>query len=888
MDISKSDVEFLLDLFKHIPPSHVALFLRLIRLYPMNIVNDSMKREQNILAIINETISTDYKANIWPKIMSINRIPELVEQVLLSNEDERLVAAIAKLQLRFELQPHRFIIHQLVTAGTTCFICHNRLGEPKFDELSNIITRENIYSCVMYKKECCDLIYKYGHVRNRRTRERFVTPDVIFNQKFLHLFDHVVYECQLLVAFTNLFHEAATSFQSYSNATNSKIDQNRNSNSESVVWNKLNPKFFSVVCSYHLIVSFIILCSFRLQTWTWFEICRYLFFMTDLTMIQIPDIIQRLSHDLYYEVNTIFFYELFVKFWSHHNQAQSCQCQPKDQCMLNFVFDTHMKAHRLVCAHTGSCDESIVELRAVAVGCPRMPLRSSSVLLKNMTSTEQEKCKQYCELHYKYGLELNIPQNLNIEKALELDQLAEEFDDNDICTVHRDNDDTKHKRRTAGFMAVVSNCNVIIGWGESVRSEGMRRWIYQLLKILYLGGKLPPAAAYDSACTFIAYLRNQYGVSIQSSSYADELMHKKYCIDRFHRRNHVRPECKTILSCEYEQNKPYFDNQNTQETFIQPSFHDRQPNAFTSSPDIRSILHLHDRIPFTKLTEPRPDNHVDNEFNLKLPNSKQMNLIEPPRADHIVNQLGSESKSSIHVNIYFQPCLTQTKLFFHSMNLSEPPLARPIENEPDIESKNTNQINLAEPPRAHRILNELGFGWKKSNQINFPEPTPARRIENELAFEWGKSNQIEPSRAHRIENEPRLESKNSNQLNLPEPPLADRIEYQLGLQSKNSNQIYLTEPPRAHRIQNELCVESKKLNQIHLAEAPCAGRFEYELGFESNHSIQINPAELRHDVHVCDQSFSELHYRNHKLANYTNGKKNSAHVHELFTSSYSA
>ncbi|CAF3891404.1 unnamed protein product [Rotaria magnacalcarata] len=325
-----------------------------------------------------------------------------------------------------------------------------------------------------------------------------------------------------------------------------------------------------------------------------------------------------------------------------------------------------------------------------------------------------------------------------------------------------------------------------------------------------------------------------------------------------------------------------------EETFIQPSFHDRQPNAFTSSPDIRSILHLHDRIPFTKLTEPRPDNHVDNEFNLKLPNSKQMNLIEPPRADHIVNQLGSESKSSIHVNIYFQPCLTQTKLFFHSMNLSEPPLARPIENEPDIESKNTNQINLAEPPRAHRILNELGLGWKKSNQINFPEPPPARRIENELAFEWGKSNQIEPSRAHRIENEPRLESKNSNQLNLPEPPLADRIEYQLGLQSKNSNQIYLTEPPRAHRIQNELCVESKKLNQIHLAEAPCAGRFEYELGFESNHSIQINPAELRHDVHVCDQSFSELHYRNHKLANYTNGKKNSAHVHELFTSSNSA
>ena len=103
-------------------------------------------------------------------------------------------------------------------------------------------------------------------------------------------------------------------------------------------------------------------------------------------MIQIPDIIQRLSHDLYYEINANFFYELFVKFWSHHNQVQGCQCQSKGQCMLNFVFDTHMKAHRLVCAYTGSCDESIPELGPVAVGCPRVPLRSSSFILKNMTS----------------------------------------------------------------------------------------------------------------------------------------------------------------------------------------------------------------------------------------------------------------------------------------------------------------------------------------------------------------------------------------------------------------------------------------------------------------------------------------------------------------------
>jgi hypothetical protein len=113
-------------------------------------------------------------------------------------------------------------------------------------------------------------------------------------------------------------------------------------------------------------------------------------------------------------------------------------------------------------------------------------------------------------------------------------------------------------------MAIVSNCNVIIGWNESVRSEGMRRTTYQLLKFLHLGGILPPAGAYDSACTFVAYLKNQYGVSLTPSPQVDELLNKRYCIDRFHRRNHTRPECKTTLSCSHPSNRPYFDNQNTQ------------------------------------------------------------------------------------------------------------------------------------------------------------------------------------------------------------------------------------------------------------------------------------------------------------------------------------
>ncbi len=89
---------------------------------------------------------------------------------------------------------------------------------------------------------------------------------------------------------------------------------------------------------------------------------------------------------MYFEANANFFYEVFIKFWSRHGQVKECQCRAKDKCMLNFVFDTHMKAHRLVCAHTASCDESIPEMGAVAIGCPRAPLRSSSNLLKKLSS----------------------------------------------------------------------------------------------------------------------------------------------------------------------------------------------------------------------------------------------------------------------------------------------------------------------------------------------------------------------------------------------------------------------------------------------------------------------------------------------------------------------
>ena len=200
------------------------------------------------------------------------------------------------------------------------------------------------------------------------------------------------------------------------------------------------------------------------------------------------------------------------------------------------MFDTHMKAHRRVCAYTGSCDESVSEMGAVAIGCPRAPLRSSSNLLRNcrvcssfvfhnhvttcfivFEATDRNTCKHYCIDHYEYGLKSSTTQNSSITTAFDLDRAADEFEEADDYTVRRDENDAENKRRTAGFMAIISSCNVIIGWNESVRSEGMRRNTYYLLKFLHLGGILPSAAAYDSACTFVAYFKKQYHVSLNNN-----------------------------------------------------------------------------------------------------------------------------------------------------------------------------------------------------------------------------------------------------------------------------------------------------------------------------------------------------------------------------------
>ena len=247
MDISESNRKFLLNIFQYIPPSHIALFLRLIRLYPVNIVDDNRKREQMILTIVNEVTGYSYQANIWPSIMSINRIPELVEQVLLRDEHGRLLSATEKLQTVFELQPHRFRIYQLLPQIKKCVTCGNKLGEPAFDEICVIIGRININNGVLYKNECCNIVYKYGHARNRRTRERFVVLDAIFKQEYIHLFDHLIYERALLIGFTNLIQQAASNFQTYTNATNADIDQNRRFNKQNVTQDKLQSKSFASV-----------------------------------------------------------------------------------------------------------------------------------------------------------------------------------------------------------------------------------------------------------------------------------------------------------------------------------------------------------------------------------------------------------------------------------------------------------------------------------------------------------------------------------------------------------------------------------------------------------------------------------------------------------------
>ena len=84
----------------------------------------------------------------------------------------------------------------------------------------------------------------------------------------------------------------------------------------------------------------------------------------------------------------------------------------------------------------------------------------------------------YCSHHGKYIKSVDLEQLYTHEynEALQIDQqIIADLNNEDMCNVYRNELENDQKNRSFGVLVTFLSCNVVVGFSESIKSEGCRR-----------------------------------------------------------------------------------------------------------------------------------------------------------------------------------------------------------------------------------------------------------------------------------------------------------------------------------------------------------------------------------------------------------------------------
>ncbi|CAF1225358.1 unnamed protein product [Didymodactylos carnosus] len=140
------------------------------------------------------------------------------------------------------------------------------------------------------------------------------------------------------------------------------------------------------------------------------------------------------------------------------------------------------------------------------------------------------------------------------------DDFLSKLDQSDsLCNVYRDELENTKKLQSFGSIATFLNCGVVVGFDESARSEGMRRILRHIIRILR-HGPLPPAMLYDCACTLRLFIDNWFGTQyLAGTDNSRFLKEMALAIDRFHQPGHKRRMCKTTMRADDPSHRGIFN-----------------------------------------------------------------------------------------------------------------------------------------------------------------------------------------------------------------------------------------------------------------------------------------------------------------------------------------
>ena len=150
-----------------------------------------------------------------------------------------------------------------------------------------------------------------------------------------------------------------------------------------------------------------------------------------------------------------------------------------------------------------------------------------------------------------------------------------DLDEADSCQQCGIEKQKQHKKRLSigGIIALVTSCQLFVGWRAYLEGEGLSD-VYvalaEVLQVLLSHGRAPEGIFYDNACALRAFVRNSKRATL--SEVAKHMADAKYLLDIWHRWNHLRaanaclkdPELAKELDPYHENNRELAKTYNTE------------------------------------------------------------------------------------------------------------------------------------------------------------------------------------------------------------------------------------------------------------------------------------------------------------------------------------
>lgn len=99
--------------------------------------------------------------------------------------------------------------------------------------------------------------------------------------------------------------------------------------------------------------------------------------------------------------------------------------------------------------------------------------------------------------------------------------------------------------RSCGVLLIATNCQIVVGFAEILRSESKKEVVQALANAFHLAPTLPRLVVYDAGCLLVKFIMANFNDPNRPNSIQltpeTKILHDevKWMIDRFHLQNHI-------------------------------------------------------------------------------------------------------------------------------------------------------------------------------------------------------------------------------------------------------------------------------------------------------------------------------------------------------------